>query len=145
MPCTDVTVAFVNGADVEAFQISAVPNCVLTRFTSVHVRPAPVIASVCLDDVAVGPADDANSTSISFGSFVLKAGVVTVFTPSAGIVVSTVSDATAGDPDETSSATEVPPDTEVPPAGVCPITAPAGTVALDAVVTAPTTRPAFVI
>src|SRR6188508_1385651 len=53
--------------------------------------------------------------------------------------------ATCGGPDETTSATALPVATCVPPAGVWLITDPAGTVVLDAVVTAPTVKPAFVI
>src|SRR5262249_11097204 len=84
IPWTDVTVPFVTGAAAFAVQISAVPNCVFDRLASVHVRPAPLIDSVCLEDWLVTPADVANSTSNSSGPLVLKAGVVTVPTPSAG-------------------------------------------------------------
>src|SRR6185295_17583717 len=53
--------------------------------------------------------------------------------------------ATCGGPDETTSATALPVVTCVPPTGVWLITDPAGTVVLEAVVTVPTVRPAFVI
>src|SRR6185503_7219318 len=53
--------------------------------------------------------------------------------------------ATCGRPDETTSATALPAAACVPPAGVWLITEPAGTVVLDAVVTAPTVNPAFAI
>src|SRR3954466_7858662 len=53
--------------------------------------------------------------------------------------------ATCGGPDETESATALPMTTCGPAAGVLLITQPAGTVVLDAVVTAPTVSSAFVI
>src|SRR6185503_337525 len=53
--------------------------------------------------------------------------------------------ATCGGPDETTSATALPVTTCVPAVGVWLMTEPAGTVELDAVVTAPTVRPAPVI
>src|SRR4029078_9306405 len=53
--------------------------------------------------------------------------------------------ATGGGPDETTSETALPVFTCVPPIGDWLMTDPAGTVVLVAVVTVPTTRPAFVI
>src|SRR5262249_24394676 len=119
IPWTDVTVPFVTGAAAFAVQLSAVPNCVFDRLASVHVRPEPLIDSVCLEDWLVTPADVANSTSNSSGPLVLNAGVVTVPTPSADTVLST--DSTAGapaGPDETSRATELSLATTAPAAGV---------------------------
>jgi len=93
---TEVTVPFVTGDAAFAVQISAVPNCVFDRLASVHVRPAPLIDSVCLDDWLWIPADVANRTSNSSAPLVLKAGVVTVPTPSADTVLSI--DSAAGAP-----------------------------------------------
>src|SRR6185503_1348989 len=53
--------------------------------------------------------------------------------------------ATCGGPDDTTSATALPVTTCVPAAGFWLITDPEGTVALEAVVTAPSVRPAFAI
>src|SRR6187399_2043647 len=57
----------------------------------------------------------------------------------------TLGTATCGSPVDTTSATALPVVTCVPPVGVWLITDPAGTVVLDAVVTAPTVKPAFAI
>src|SRR5262249_7392322 len=88
----------------------------------------------------------ANSTSSSSGPLVLNAGVVTVPRPSTDTVLSTESTAGAEfGPVETRIAIALPLATTAPAAGFWLITAPAGTVALEAVVTAPTRSPAPVI
>ena len=71
---------FVSTLDAVAFQISDTPSCVLARFTSVHVRPAPEIVSVCPPDV--GPSDAAKAINTSFALDVLKAAVVRLPLPS---------------------------------------------------------------
>src|SRR5262245_2351529 len=57
----------------------------------------------------------------------------------------TLGTATKGGPDDTTSATALPTATCVPAAGFWLMMAPAGTVVLDAVVRAPTAKPAEVI
>src|SRR4029077_6754109 len=59
--------------------------------------------------------------------------------------VTTLGTATSGGPDDTTSATALPVTTCVPAAGFSLMIEPAATVVLDAVVTAPTVRPADVI
>ena len=61
------------------------------------------------------------------------------------VVLTTFGTALSAGPDETTSETAVPPATCAPAAGFWLMTEPAGTVALDAVVTVPTVRPTPVI
>src|SRR5919108_101651 len=86
---------------------------------------------------------------------VMPAAVVTVPTMRVAQVIAVVAaacvspttcgTATCGRPDETTSATALPTVTDTPASGDWLITDPAGTVMLDSVVTAPTTRFATVI
>src|SRR3954452_23008890 len=142
--CVAVTVAFTNRAGATAVQISDEPNCALDRLTRVQVNPAPVTVNVCFNDVLVGPADAAKATSSSPAAAVLNAGVVRGPAPSEKTRVSTASE-TAPAPEDTTSATTLPVATLLPAIGVCPITSPAGTVVLDAVLTAPTASPVAAI
>src|SRR4051812_17656215 len=138
--CVAVTVAFTNRAGATAVQISDEPNCALDRLTRVQVNPAPVTVNVCFNDVLVGPPDAAKATSSSPAAAVLNAGVVRGPAPSEKTTVSTAS-GTAPAPEDTTSATTLPVATLLPAIGVCPITSPAATVVLDAVLTAPTASP----
>src|SRR6185295_6102001 len=61
------------------------------------------------------------------------------------VALTTFGTATSGAPDDTTSDTALPVTTCVPADGLWLITDPDGTVVLDAVVTAPTVRPAAVI
>src|SRR6185436_19530688 len=124
-----------------ARQISELPRLALTRRTSVHVRPPPDTVSVC--PPVARPSDDANASSSRFGPVVVTAAVL-VPRPSEKTVASTVMPADGG-PVDTTRFTELPAATIVPAAGDRLMTEPDGTVVLDAVVTVPTTSPAFVI
>src|SRR5262245_31810909 len=142
---TEVTVPLVIGVAAVAVQISDVPNWVLERMASDHVRPAPVIESVCFGETLVGPAEVANTTSSSFAAVVVNAGVVTVPVASIDVVLSIERTPGAGGPVDTNNAIALPLTTETPAFGFWLTIEPVGTVVLDVFVTAPTTRPAFVI
>src|SRR5437868_1800059 len=141
--CTLLTVTPLNAAGAVAVQISETPRDVAARATRVHARPAPEMVSVCVLVPVVGPSEAANATSTS-AAVVLNAGVVRVPVPFEKTFASTVGPL-SGAPLETTSATALPVATFAPAAGVWLITWPAGTLALAAVVTAPTERPADVI
>src|SRR3954471_16127772 len=139
--CVLETVTLVSTAAADAVQISASPNCVAARARRVQVRPAPPIVSVWLFDAA-GPSDAANATSVSPGTVVLNAAVVRLPRPSEKSIWSTVGTANDLGPLETTIDTALDGATVAPPSGVWLMIVPAATVALFAVVTAPSVSPA---
>src|SRR5207249_4504375 len=72
-----------------ACQISDVPACVLTRFTRLHVRPAPVTVNAWAPDA--GPSAAANASNVSGAADVLNDGVILVPAPSEEMTRSTAS------------------------------------------------------
>src|SRR3954452_2398571 len=142
--CVLETVTLVSTAAAEAVQISASPNCVAARARRVHVRPAPLIVSVWLFGAA-GPSEAAKATSVSPAAVVLNAAVVRLPRPSEKTILSTVGTANGRGPLETTIDTALDGATVAPPIGVWLMIAPAATVALLAVVTAPSVSPAPVI
>ena len=92
-----LTVTFDKTPDAFAFQISDVPACVLTRFTRLQARPAPVTVNVWPPDA--GPSAATNARSVSGPAVVLNDGVVCVPFPSEEMTRSTVSEGTAGSSD----------------------------------------------
>src|SRR6185295_8052764 len=103
----DVTVTSVSCSAAVAVQISAVPNWVLARLTSVQDRPAPDTLASCRV-VVLGPSDATNASSTAPGASVLNGAVVRDATPSAKTTVSTLIPVAAGGPVETSMATAEP-------------------------------------
>src|SRR3954471_9952548 len=101
--CVLDTVTLVNAAGAEVVQISATPNCVFARARRVHVRPAPVIVSVCAFGAA-GPSAGGTATRPS-PPVVLNAAVVRLPRPSEKTILSTVGTAVAAGPLEITSAT----------------------------------------
>src|SRR5204863_524995 len=75
----------------------------------------------------------------------VKPAVVIAVVAAACVSPTTLGTATSGGPDDTTSATALPVTTCVPAVGLSLMTEPAGTVVLDAVVMAPTVKPAVVI
>src|SRR5215510_1720384 len=73
-----------------------------------------------------------------------RPAAVSVLVAAACVRFTTLGTATVGGPDDTTSATALPTATCVPAAGFWLMMAPAGTVVLDAVVRAPTAKPAEV-
>jgi len=106
----DRTVTLASAVAAGACQISAVPACVLTRFTRVQVNPAPLTVSVCA--LLGGPSEAARATTSSPAAAVLNAAVVTVPFPSTD-----TSRSTMGVPAETTRLTAEPNATGVPAAG----------------------------
>src|SRR5258705_28027 len=115
-----------SGVGAVARQISEVPACVLARCTSVQTRPPPETVSICPPER--GPSDAASASSSSPGVDVLNDFVLRIPLPSAPM-----------------GATALPVTPPVPAAGFSLTMEPVGTVMLDAVVIAPTVRPAVVI
>ena len=107
-------------------------------------RPAPAIVSVW-ELAAGGPSDTANATSTSPGTVVLNAAVVRLPRPSEKIIRSTAGTPVVAGPVDTTIATALFCGTLLPATGAWLITLPAGTVALFALVTAPTVNPTPVI
>src|SRR3954470_7977286 len=142
--CVLDTVTLVSTAAARAVQISATPNCAAARCTRVQVSPPPAIVSDCAL-AAAGPSDAANATSVSPGAVVLNAAVVRLPRPSEKTILSTVGTASGLGPLETTIDTALDGATVAPPSGVWLMIAPAATVALLAVVTAPSVSPAPVI
>jgi hypothetical protein len=139
------TVTLVSAVAARAVQISLAPNWVAARCTRVHVRPAPEMVSDCAL-AAAGPSEAAKATSRSPGVAMLNAAVVRLPSPSEKIRRSTVGTPTTGaGPLEMTRAIAVDGATDAPAAGFSLITDPAGTVALFAVVVAPTLSPAAAI
>ena len=75
----------------------------------------------------------------------VRPALVIALDAAAWVAPTTFGVATCGGPDDTTSATALSTSTCVPAAGVSLMIEPDGTVVLDAVVTAPTVRPALVI
>jgi hypothetical protein len=76
----EVTVALGRMPEAVAFHTSLSPDCPFSRFTSVHVSPAPVTVAVCRPDPA-GPSEATNASSCSPAIAVWNGGVVTVPLP----------------------------------------------------------------
>ena len=89
----EVTVTLDSTTDAFACQISDVPACVLTRFTRLHARPAPVTVSAWPPDS--GPSAAANARSVSGAADVLNDGVILVPAPSEEITRSTANETRA--------------------------------------------------
>src|SRR5262249_17927238 len=110
--------------------------------TSVHVSPPPEIVDVW--PPVEGPSDATKATINSPAADVLNAGVVCVPRPSETTVLSTTRFVVEG-PDETTRFTSLPGATTTPAAGFGEMREPLGPVALEALVTVPSTSPAPVI
>src|SRR3954447_20223339 len=141
------------------------PTLVIAVDAAACVRPTTFGTVTC-----GGPDDTTSATALPVATWVPAEGVWLITDPTGTIVLDTVvmapavrpavviavvapacvrpttlGTATCASPDETTSETALPVPTCAAAAGLWLITDPAGTVALDAVVTVPRMRPAFVI
>src|SRR3954453_2866504 len=141
------------------------PKLVIAVDAAACVRPTTFGTGTC-----GGPDDTTSATALPVATWVPAEGVWLITDPAGTIVLDTVvmapalrpavviavvapacvrpttlGTATCASPDETTSETALPVPTCAAAAGLWLITDPAGTVALDAVVTVPRMRPAFVI
>src|SRR3954470_11488376 len=134
--------------------LAAACVCPTTFGTATCGRPDETTSATALPIVTCVPAAGDSLITDPAGTVVLDAVVIAPTVNSAPVMAAlaatcvcptTFGTATCGRPDETTSATALPIVTCVPAAGDSLMTEPAGTVALDAVVTAPTVSSAPVI
>src|ERR1700681_2702998 len=125
-----------------------------TSGTATSGGPDDTVSATALPRITCVPAAGVSLMTDPAGTVVLDAVVIAATVKPADVIAvvaaasvwfTTLGTATSGGPDDTTSATALPTITCVPAAGGSLMTAPPGTVVLDAVVIAPTVKPADVI